>query len=423
MATEQKDQTQEAQGGQALAPIDARLRVRDTPTMDWLMHRDGVEMSRNESGVVMWLPENLAEECHMTFASGQITTTDVNYRWVPSLVKLNEEEHTYPESGKRALTAKALHLLADASGIRWLEPIADDMGGTGVRYIARAQRRRSDGTWDPRSDAKTVRFSVLERKARRERQSSIEKSAAGDNDWAVRMLADPAKLEAELAKYVDDQMEHIDAKTLTKAMNRVIRLWLAIKSTYKPGEIAAKPFLCGGWVFAPDYTNPMVRELIELDRAASSTALFARASAAATRSLPAAHEVEVDRPALPAASPPQDRPVEDDTIDGAATPISAADEAAAYAPAEAADDPDAKPAKPGEPFVFKQGPYADGSIEDVLKSPEGTRYVANVAIGVTRDEARQRLLNWLSYSEGRLVRTEDLAAIAQRHIPDDDIPF
>lgn len=393
MATKPKEQEKPA----ATPPGTAIVQKEDTPTEAWLKGHKGVEISMTPSGLVMWLPDNLSRDCHMTVASTQITQTDPNYRWVPKLVKLTEAEHTYPEGRDVALNKKGLQLLGDASGIQFLEPLADHMGGTGIRYTARARKRGSDGTWDARSDDKTVRFAHLERKARRERKASIDKFAEDGKDWATALLADPAKLEAELVKYVDDQMEHIDAKTLTKAMNRVLRSWLSIKSTYKKGEIESKAFLCISWVLAPDYSNPLVRDIIAMNHRAADATLYTGDRDVAQ--LPAPRPIADERPDRPA-----DVDEHGEVIDGTVV------------------DADAAPPRPEDDYEFPRGPFQGQKIDAVVEDEDGRRYVAGLVMQINPGDLRDRLLAWLAFAEQRPVRVEDCADLAKR--PDDaDIPF
>lgn len=367
---------------------------RVSASESWLAKNAGIQVDHGPSGIVVSLPPDLSRACHPLTPTSHIVQVDPNYRPMLKLVHLNEEEHTYNEKGKRALTAKALNLLCDAAGIQFLDPSVDYMGGAGVAFTASAKRRGPDGTWDVRHASKAVRFNWLERKTRREAQATAKKNGGQPLD------------EEELVKRVDDALEHIDAKTETKAMSRVIRHWLAVKSTYAKGEVGAKPFLTLSWVLTPDYDSPHVRQIIEANFSGARSALYE--SPPARRQLP---EVPDDEPE------PEPEPDEPLVLEGTVVPPADLEEPGASDDYDPDFDPGlaepAGPPRPDVPVTFSQGPYSGMPVDAVLEDPEGRAWVAELVAKARPSDRRTRLLTWLSWAERRDLGPGDCAQLAR----------
>lgn len=403
MATEPTE-PQDDPGGEstALAPSTS-TELALTDTEEWLSEQTGVEFKHTPMGLVWLLPPTLHERVHMLHPASQIVQVSPHFRPLPKLVQLVEGKHTYEEGNatkvgnkkQHALTAKGLALVAEAAAIQFLPPIKEYVTAgdrvVGVSYTARAIRRGPDGTMQEHAATKDVLFDRLEAKTRRERAKTIK-------GWDDQPSAE--RLEELLQKAVDDVMEHVSARTETKAMNRVIRHWLAVDAVYPAGTINRKPFLVVQWVFTPDHDDPSVRQIVDTNLGRGTRSLYEGVTPNTADA----------RPALNAGSDPPDADViEHDTIDEATIRRRL----------------DAAPKPPSDAFDLTKGPYAGEPIDQVIETPDGKRWIAATVIDLKDPANRARLLAWLSYAEGREVTVEDCTALAQspQTDSDDDIPF
>ena len=382
-------------------------------TETWLSGQTGVQIARTSDGRLAWsLPPGLAAQVHMLTPTTQIVQVDRNYLPVPKLVSLDQDEHAYKEpsdqDGGFALTAKALSLLADAAGIEFLEPHIDYMGGRGVSYTSRARRRGPDGVMQENAKTKAVRFAVEERKWRREREATMTRwrSRPSDEEWALL-----------LEKFVDDRMTHIDATVETKAMARVVRHWLAVKSTYPRQEITAKPFLVFAWVFTPDYENPHVAQLLEANYGGARARLYAGGGEPLGRededevldaepvdAEPVEEPQEPDEPQPAPAPAPPAAPV----IDMSLTDIPW--DPAEFAPKTAPAVPQGPP-MPEENPTLTAGPHTGRTMRELVEDDQGRIWLLERGPQL-QSMARDLVLAWLSWGERRPVTAEDCPAIA-----------
>jgi hypothetical protein len=366
-----------SQGGTMPEPSTAVAKT----TEDWLANQTGVQIAEHEGKRLISIAPTLAQKVNLLTPISQVQQLDTNYSPSPRLVQLGEGD-IYKEKGKPALTAKGLSKLAELAQIEHIDTRFDDMGGTGVRVTVVGRRRGPDGHWQLKKSTKTVRFDALERKVRRESDG---------------------KSEDFILKRIDEEMEHVDAKAETKAWNRVVRSFLAVKGTYSEAEIK-KPFLCVSYQFTPDYGNKHVVELMRLNYSEARSDL----------GLPAAGDthgdvIDMDDTHAIAAAEDVGEPTEDEPEPD-------------FADADGLDwDDDTGevltgevegPAKPESGFTIKSGPYEGQSVEEVVSTRTGVRWLADAALKL-KGAKRQQAVDWLSLAEGMLLGEADLRALAE----------
>jgi hypothetical protein len=343
-------------------------------TDDWLApyihERDGKR--------IISVPRKIAEQVNLLTPVSQVQQVDANFFPTVRVVDLGPEDW-YKEKGKPALNARGLSKLAELAQIELVDSQFDDMQGTGVRVTVTGRRRGPDGHWQLKKASKTVRFGSLERKIRRESEG---------------------KGEDFIAKRIDEEMEHVDAKAQTKAWNRVVRSFLAVKSTYEANE-TKKPFMVLTFQFTPDYDNRHVVELMRLNYSEARSDL----------GLPVAGDtrgdvIDMDMPALAAAEDvgeAEDEPEPDLEADG----LDWDDDTGEVLTGEVEG-----PAKPESGFTIKSGPYEGQSVEEVVSTRTGVRWLADAALKL-KGAKRQQAVDWLSWAEGVLLGEADLRALAE----------
>ena len=181
---------------------------------------------------------------------------------------------TQAEKRKRALNAKALGKLASLAGIEKVREDFDWMDGTGVKVTVTGRQRGPDGTWKVNQASKVVRFARLERKVRREAIESAEADRPRPRRGLGPKRIPVALTDDDLEKRIDDEMEHIDQKVSTKAWSRVIRSLLSLPATFTEAQLR-KPFFTLAWVVTPDYANPHVARVIDVNFREASRDLYA----------------------------------------------------------------------------------------------------------------------------------------------------
>ena len=261
---------------------DERVPAPRTSVEKWLSEKAGVEISDTPAGRVIQIPPQLAQRVNLLVPASQVVQVDRNYSPIPRIVQLDveadsyvEQWHSKPEKRKRALNAKALGKLASLAGIEKVREDFDWMDGTGVKVTVTGRQRGPDGTWKVNQASKVVRFARLERKVRREAIEQREKliARARDEGWDPERIP-VALTDDDLEKRIDDEMEHIDQKVSTKAWSRVIRSLLSLPATFTEAQLR-KPFFTLAWVVTPDYTNPHVARVIDVNFREASRDLYA----------------------------------------------------------------------------------------------------------------------------------------------------
>lgn len=186
-------------------------------------------------------------------------------------------------SGNFSLRAVALNKISFAAGIIWN---AKNSGRTDdgsdpsiVSYRAEAAVRKEDGTYMVRNAEYMLDLSVVEQEIRdsyeqksqalmREKKAKNEKWTEEDRKNYVeksvkRDLLQKRKFRLQLAQ--------------TGAMDRVIRLILGLKGTYRRDELE-KPFVVPKIAFSPDVSDPKVRDLLLRQGMDATNVLFGPAS-------------------------------------------------------------------------------------------------------------------------------------------------
>jgi hypothetical protein len=170
-------------------------------------------------------------------------------------------------SGSFSLRAVALNKIAFAAGIIWN---AKNSGRTDdgsnpdiVSYRAEAAVRKEDGTYMVRNAEYMLDLKVVEQEIRdsyeQKSQALMKEKKAKNEKWT----------EEDRKNYVEKSVKRDMLQkrkfrlqlTSTGAMDRVIRLILGLKSTYKREELE-KPFVVPKIAFSPDVSDPKVRDLL-----------------------------------------------------------------------------------------------------------------------------------------------------------------
>jgi hypothetical protein len=141
----------------------------------------------------------------------------------------------HERQGEVCLSKRGLDKLAQVAGIEWLRVVRLDDGKDPLRahYLAEGRMRLIDGTWHSVTKTKDCNL----------------------NDGSPEMLAMRDK-PAQLAR----ARKNIAAVTESKAQNRVMRVLLGVKDSYRPEELK-KPFLA--MKIIPDMSNPEVRRMVQ----------------------------------------------------------------------------------------------------------------------------------------------------------------
>jgi hypothetical protein len=318
------------------------------------------------------------------------------------------------KGGKRAINKVGLSKLADLAQIEHVDTDWDYMGGAGIRATVSARMRGSDGVWRTCKETKQVDYALLKEQVR------------------LRLIKngvkDPTE-EAVLTSYVAER-EFLPEKTESRAFLRAIRTLIAVKPAYTAQELQ-KPFFVIGWAFTPDWSNPNVNRMLELNFREATADLYGADTAPAE--LPPEVERPVQRPPEPQPEPtpvqqpppPEPEPEEEvhdaqvvepeepdpEELDWDDEPEVAEE---AVKEAEVVPEPEAKPSKieqPGDLFTFKNGPFADKSVAEVVQMEEGRAWLAAVwmkAAGEKKDQARA----WLCWAEQKELDDEEIKDIA-----------
>jgi hypothetical protein len=361
--------------------------VAQRTAIDWMSEQTGVVIAEVEGKRLISIPPSLHEKVNLLTPVSQVQQVDANFSPAPRLVQLDpnpDNGDVYPESGKFALTAKALAKVADVAGIEQVRSDADDMGGKGVRYKVVGRMRGPDGIFREKPGTKTVRWAALERRVRRE---TLGKNASATEEY--------------IAKRIDDEMEHVDSKCETKAWNRVIRGFLAVKSTYTKQELK-KPFLAITWAFTPDLRSPMAREIIQLQYTGALSAVYGGEGDA-----PPAIEAPAAAGALDAGDWPEDGfDADDDTDDesgGDDVDVEVLDAEDIIDNDEHSIDADTGEVflEPDTNFLVNSGPYAGQHASDVVKEKAGVRWLASTVKRMKADSPKRKLArDWIAFAEG-----------------------
>jgi hypothetical protein len=398
----------------------------------WLTEKTGVQIIEVEGRRMISVPPDLANVANVLVPVSQITQVDENFSPTPRIVKLEVGVDTYKQGSKKigsqwtdmqALNKQGLMKLAELAGIEFLSPSFDFMGGKGIAVTAYGRKRGADGLWRSHHGTKVVWFDRLEKKIRREAVSAAAK------------YNKPTPTEVELEERVDNEMDNVAAKVETKAMNRVIRSFLSVKSAYAPEELN-KPFFIVAYSFTPNYADPNVRNLIAMEHGQSMESLYDQSDTGPMDMLPrgmapsapagsvdlgpddddddviAVEGVEVREstgevltPAVSDVTPPVPEPaVEPEGFED--------DSDLPFAPAAAAVV-HPKPEKPDSNTDSKMtsGPFEGQRLSQIVQSRDGQKYLAGLTLRMRSEYKQTVAKEWLAWGTGEYIDDEGLAAL------------
>jgi len=170
-------------------------------------------------------------------------------------------------SGNFSLRAVALNKIAFAAGIIWN---AKNSGRTDdgndpdiISYRAEAAVRKEDGTYMIRNAEYMLDLKVLGEEIRdsyeQKSQSLMKEKKQKNEKWTEEERK--AYVEKSVKRDMLQKRKFRLQLASTGAMDRVIRLILGLKSTYRREELE-KPFVVPKIAFSPDVSDPKVRDLL-----------------------------------------------------------------------------------------------------------------------------------------------------------------
>lgn len=201
--------------------------------------------------------------------------------------------------GEVALTKVGLLKLARAAGIKWItqecRPISNLRDLDYIAYEVVGAVRLPSGEWQKIKATKEIDFRPDGTEAAKLWKIADKKTNQNGSPWSQEQRE--TYVARELARMKENRLTMCE----TKAYLRAVRALLSLKAKYTEAELQ-KPFVIPHIDFAPDYSDPVVRDHYLRVMAAESAALFGGT---------------VDQPALPAPSSTHGPSTEpDDTITG-----------------------------------------------------------------------------------------------------------
>ena len=388
-------------------------------TLEWLSKQTGTDVKQVDGQVVISFGRQIEEKLNCLAPVSQVAQVDPMFSPTPRLVNLNIASDAFEVkkgTGTYSLNKIGLSKLADAAQIEAISQRMEYMGNQGVRAIVIARMRKPDGTWRMEPKAKAVRFDVLKREVERRLKSAAKKYKKS------------APTQDDIDKAFDDELVFVEEKAATKASLRCVRSLLSVKGTYTKAELA-KPFLVVTWNFSPDWSNPRVAEMLALQYREGTEELYGEspthsALARETDALPASGQhtaaaleaAEHDADALEAA---EDAVAQHNSGEPDPIPAEEAAEPPQQPPAES--DPEAwditadeqlSPAlqvpMPEVHFTPSAGPFKDTDVEQIVATPEGKVWLAQVVDKLKDADKRDQGLAWLEWSTNGDVTEETL---------------
>lgn len=428
---------------------EQQLATRDespgpSTTMEWLRNQAGVEMAEIDGKRMISISRELLQRVNALVPQSQIVQVTRDYSPIPRVTELEPGVDTYKEGwdGKakkelHALTKGGLSKLAELAQI---EHVNTDMEATKetLKVTVTTRMRGPDGVWRLDTKSKLVWLERLEKRVRREHYATWEKYRKEKGE------AEPTEIDFE--KRVDDEMEHLAAKTETKALNRSIRALLNVRATYLKDDIA-RPWFTVGWLFTPDLSNPQVGRLIELNYRQSAGELYGGTDEPAAGAVVSEQGGDTaakilgggdpTEPAFDGDAPeeeePQDTSVPDFDPETGEVREGGSDSAPSSEEAKQEPDPtawdiDAEIGSEDDPpegqveltgqlepdnnFAFSSGPFKDQHVGDVLEKPEGRQWFSRQVVPRLRDEEKlAEALAWLSFAMGKEITKDNLSDV------------
>ena len=244
----------------------------------------GVKIGEIDGVRVVHFPDDLRERFNVLQPVTALVAADP--LWSPSirLVKLDAGDakgkgsaHVYPgqRAGTVGLSKHGVTLVADAAGVEveGTTPIEPRLlKGAQIGWQARLRIRKGDGTFKYVTGSRIMDLDE-EREAI---EAQVLKSAAYDagsgNPWPQ------AKIDARIRERWIKERPHYQAKCETFAVLRAMRLVLQLPHEFAQRDLA-KPFLVVGFSMTPDYSDPLVRQMLLEAGATGATAAYGGASA------------------------------------------------------------------------------------------------------------------------------------------------
>jgi hypothetical protein len=350
------------------------------------------------------LPPNVRQHVNLLTPISTFAAADPNWTPSVSLVKLDQEAHTYPipGGGKLGLNKQALETLGRCAGVLYTRttrvPTEELVPGEELwGYRALAGFRRADGT---------VEEVVRERTWVKEAEMmEIEDSVARKLKTEDRTTA---AFKAEVRKRWIAELRHGRAKTESKAINRALRAGLGIPTSVTAAQLS-KPWLVVGFNFTPDYDDPSVKQaLVAIGFKASSDIYGTTPALAAGEATPAdAAPEEIDEGQEPTADSV------DDAAEGSAGDVDVPfgdpeQDAGGEAETSAAGDSSAPEPSLGEPALDIPDAVMENAGATEIKEGMSVSAIFERALG-----GDTKALDWLTWAkQGELVKTgkTDLAA-------------
>lgn len=362
---------------------------------DWLSQQTGVSMFRTETGhmALSFNPE-FASRFNFLAPVSQVLQLDASWRPVPKVIQLDPEVDFYSRKGKLQLSKQGLNKLAQLAQIeKDGAPQVDYMQGAGIAITVFARQRNIDGTWRKTSGSKTVWFARQEAKIRRDNAS---------------------KSEEYIEKLIDEFYDQIAQKVETMAWLRCVRELLGVPNEFT-NQTARKPFFVMGVAFVPDWSNPQIGRLLDLQFGQGIKDLYGEPPEGA-RQVASGAQAQVREIEPPDGSMDADVDGFDDDEPYGSDPGPEA------ASPEEWDEPEGGVQAPPLPeipkptdggFVPKGGPFQGKNVEEWASTEEGKKWLAAAIYRMRSDDKKAQGLAWLSWAEQKQVTFADLEARAQ----------
>jgi hypothetical protein len=353
--------------GRALAP-----RTTD----DWLVDQTGVDTFHTQDGqLAMSFKPDFVARFNFLGPQSQVVQLDPSFKPIAKVITLNKDVHAYKSQGKYQLTKQGLSNLAELAQIeKDGDPKWDYMDGKGLAVTVRARRRNIDGTWRHTAASKTVWFDRAEKKIRREAGS---------------------KNENEVEKLIDEFYDHVSSKLETKSWLRCVREMLGIPNAFTERDLQ-KPFFVIGVALVPDWSNPQISKLLDVQFDRGSRDLFGDAPTA---------------DAMPPAAKRELGPG-DGSFDADVDEADAWDDDDEPEEAEGSAEEPESFAEPEEGFTPNRGPYEGTHVKDIVQTAEGRQWVAGMVAKMRSENKKAQGLAWLSWSLQVQVTMDTLDQVA-----------
>ncbi len=218
--------------------------------------------------------------------------------------RYNEAKKSYEDLFSPA--KPALMRIAAAAGIvwNWRESGPQVLQKDYVVYKAVGALRLPDGSWQPIVATKEIDLTVIEEETYEANlKKALEYASDPKKQAALKGMTPEQWAQAQTRANMIQWRKNKLMRAETGAMLRVIRAALGMKSQYTREELQ-KPFIVPRIDFAPDYSDPEVRQAIIQNGIPAMAQLFGQAQAAV---MPTGRSpFEASHPALAAPAEPEE---------------------------------------------------------------------------------------------------------------------